>query len=73
MFHDILQHHILERVEEMVPLIVVHLLDTQRVESGCDIFLFHHETDKEILIRQLFLVGVRYKAVEHVVVLYRRV
>ena len=73
LLHDILQHRILERVEEMVPLVFVHLLDAQGVKHWGDVLLLHHKRDEEILVGQFFFVGVRHEAVQHIVVLHRRV
>ena len=70
---DILDHHILDGIDEMSTFFFSQLVNAQRVEIGCDVLLLNHEAHEEVLIGQFFLVTVRYEAIQHVIVLHSRV
>ena len=69
----LLDHLVLHLAEQLLALLVVHLVEAALGKHLCDVLLVHHEAHEHILVRQLLLEGLCVEAVEHVVVLHGRV
>ena len=71
---DLFLEGALQRVdEEIARAFLCTLFVAKGVEQVGDILLFYHKAHEEILVWQLFFVGVGYETIEHIVVLHSRV
>ena len=68
----LLDHLVLHLVEQLLSLLVGHVLDATLLQFGSDVLLFHHKTYEHALVGQLFGERLGVESVEHVVVLYGR-